>query len=156
MLKWANDVSILIGVNQSHCHRSRVFHCNLSCHTCAKYIPGTFLVAWTLPGVWGVNKRYYKDNFKNILMKYHTYALQKNLSLYYLPGNVESLCPKAQDSLFWLLPNYIPSLFPHHCAQGCSKVDPHWRNDWDIIEQTIHLSSDTEVAQNFLEFCVSI
>lgn len=56
MLKWANDGSILIGVNQSYCHRNRVFCYNLFFDKCAKYIMGTFLLVITLPDIWVVNE----------------------------------------------------------------------------------------------------
>lgn len=76
MLKWANDGSILIGVNQSYCHRSRVFCYNLLFGKCAKYIMGTFLLVTTLPETWGINRWYWEWFFffgyfnKNITLQF--------------------------------------------------------------------------------------
>ena len=77
MLKCANDDSVLIGVNQSYCHRNRVFCYNLFFDKCAKYIMGTFLPVITLPDIWVVNEGTMRMIFFYIFsQKHHTYTLQ--------------------------------------------------------------------------------
>lgn len=116
-LKWANDGSILIGVNQSYCHRSRVFCYNLLFGKCAKYIMGTFLLVTTLPETWGINRWYWEwFFFLDILTK--TSPFNSPIYTFYLrfPRNVESTNLEAQDSLLALAVSYPITIYLSPCT----------------------------------------